>query len=128
VNGRLEVVAALLERGGRYLVARRMKNDSIGRVWEFPGGRVEAGESLEAALARELREELDVKADVGEKILQVDHDYEHLSVRLHFFRGEILEGDPRGAEGQQLRWVSVEDLGELELPEADRHMVDLLRG
>jgi len=126
VSGRLEVVAALLRRDGRTLFARRVKDDAIGRVWEFPGGRVEAGESLRDALARELREELGVSVRVGERRHVCEHDYPDLSVRLHFFDCELTEEEPRGLEGQELRWVAPEELEMLEVPAADEEMLKLL--
>ncbi len=127
MSPRLEVVAALIRREGRYLLARRTKDDAIGRVWEFPGGRVEDGESLESALARELDEELGVAAVVGEKVLSCEHDYPDLRVRLHFFRSEI-EGEPSGREGQELAWVTASDLPAMEMPGADQDVVRLLAG
>ncbi len=126
MSQRLEVVAALIRRDGRYLLARRTKDDAIGRVWEFPGGRVEDGESEETALVRELREELGVAAAVGEKVLSCEHDYPDLCVRLHFFRSEI-EGEPEGREGQDLMWVAASELPSMEMPEADRDVIQLLR-
>jgi 8-oxo-dGTP diphosphatase len=126
VTDRLEVVAAVLERDGQVLLARRTKDDAIGRVWEFPGGRVEEGESLEDALARELREELGVDAAVGEKLFENEHDYAHLRVRLHFFRCDLVDGEPEGKEGQALVWVRPSELPEMEVPEADRAMVELI--
>ena len=127
MSPRLEVVAALIRREGRYLLARRTKDDAIGRVWEFPGARVQAGESLESALARELDEELGVAAVVGEKVLSCEHDYPDLRVRLHFFRSEI-EGEPSGREGQELAWVTASDLPAMEMPGADQDVVRLLAG
>ncbi len=126
MKSRLEVVAGLIRREGRYLLARRMKDDAIGRVWEFPGGRVEEGESLETALVRELQEELGVTAEVGEMQLECEHDYPDLRVRLHFFDCVLSEGEPTGREGQELKWVAPADLSRMELPEADRDMVQLL--
>lgn len=126
MSDRLEVVAGLIRRDGCYLLARRMKDDAIGRIWEFPGGRVEEGESLEAALLRELQEELGVTAKVGEKKLQCEHDYPDLRVRLHFFDCVLSEGEPHGREGQELKWVLPADLASMDMPEADKDLVRLL--
>lgn len=122
----LDVVAALIRRDGRYLLARRIKDDEIGRIWEFPGGRVEDGESLPAALRRELREELDVEARVGARRVVTRHDYRRLSVRLHFYDCEIDGADPRGAEGQDLLWASPEELPDLDMPAGDREVIEQL--
>ena len=125
MSERLEVVAALIRRGGRTLVTRRVKRDALGPLWEFPGGRVEPGETEPEALARELREELGVAARVGEKLLETAHDYPHMKVRLHFYRAEI-EGEPEGMEGQPLLWADRDELAVLDFPEADRAFLEFL--
>ena len=123
MSDRLEVVAALIGRRGRFLMAQRVKKDAIGPVWEFPGGRVEAGETLEEALARELREELGIETIVGGKLFEIEHDYPDIKVRLHFFSVEITGGEPEGLEGQALRWADRAELAGLPVPEADRAFV-----
>ena len=79
------VTAAVIDRDGRFLVTRRQQGVHLEGYWEFPGGKCDAGESLEACLARELREELDVEARVGEEVFVTTHAYPERSVELHFF-------------------------------------------
>ncbi|HDI11930.1 MAG TPA: (deoxy)nucleoside triphosphate pyrophosphohydrolase, partial [Candidatus Acetothermia bacterium] len=86
------VVAAFIREKGRILLARRREGDEQGGFWEFPGGGVEAGETLEEALKRELREELGVNVAVGRKIAVVQHRYGDLSIELHLFDARILNG------------------------------------
>jgi 8-oxo-dGTP diphosphatase len=120
------VVAAVIERGGRILVSRRLEGTHLAGRWEFPGGKCEPGESHDACLARELEEELGVtRVTVGEEIGTAEHAYPERVVRLHFRRCTIDE-EPRGALGQTLRWVTRSELGTLDLPDADRVFVKWL--
>ena len=120
------VTAAVIERSGRLLVTRRLQGTHLEGYWEFPGGKCDAGESLEACLARELREELAVDAMVGGKILKTSHEYPDRRVELHFFNCE-LAGDPVPQMNQEMQWVPREALAALKLPPADDELVALLR-
>lgn len=120
------VAAAVIERDGRFLVARRLEGSHLAGCWEFPGGKCEPGENAQDCLARELREELDVAARVGPEILRTTHTYPERSVELRFFRCEPA-GDPKPMLGQQLRWVRREELASLEFPPADRELIAMLR-
>jgi 8-oxo-dGTP diphosphatase len=121
------VAAAVIERGGRLLVTRRLKGTHLEGYWEFPGGKCDAGESLEACLVRELREELAVEAMVGRRILKTSHEYPERRVELHFFNCE-LAGDPFPQMNQEMQWVPREALASLKLPPADDELVALLMG
>ena len=120
------VTAALVERGGCFLVTRRQKGVHLEGYWEFPGGTCEPGESLAACLARELREELDVGTIFGAEIFTTTHAYPERSVELHFLRCTI-DGEPRSILGQEIRWVPREDLESLQFPPADAELIALLR-
>ena len=119
------VAAAVIERDGRYLVTRRQKGVHLAGLWEFPGGKCEAGEPLSVAMAREIREELAVDVTVGDEILQSSHHYDDRQVELHFLRCE-LRGEPSPALGQEMRWVSRDELPTLEFPPADAELIALL--
>ena len=121
------VVAAVIERDGRLLVTRRLEHTHLAGKWEFPGGKCDHGESHEACLARELREELDVEAVVGDEILVTEHDYPERTVRLHF-RWCAIDGEPRPMLSQEMRWVTRDELSALEFPEADRDLIAALTG
>jgi 8-oxo-dGTP diphosphatase len=121
-----EVVAAVIERDGRILIARRPADRHLGGLWEFPGGKRRAGETPEAALAREIREELDAAVTVGELLEDVEWAYPEKTVALRFYRC-ALEGEPRAAEGQELAWVAPADLSRYAFPDADQAMVARLR-
>ena len=120
------VSAALVERHGRLLVTRRLPGVHLAGCWEFPGGKCEAGETLDACLRRELREELDVDAEVGPEVFSVVHDYEGRRVELHFFRCD-LRGEPAAQLGQELAWTPCADLDEDRFPPADAELVRRLR-
>ena len=119
------VTAAVIERDGRFLVTRRQKGVHLEGFWEFPGGKCDAGETLAACLARELKEELDVGARIGREVYTVTHVYPERSVELHFFECELL-GDPRPLIGQEMKWVRREDLSSLEFPPADTELIQRL--
>lgn len=121
-----EVVAAVIEREGRILLARRRAGSHLAGLWEFPGGKRQAGETPEAALVREIREELDAAVTVGELLEDVEWAYPEKTVTLRFFRC-ALDGEPRAAEGQELAWVAPADLGRYDFPPADRALVARLR-
>jgi mutator protein MutT len=119
------VVAAVIERGDRILVSRRLEGTHLAGLWEFPGGKCEPGETHEACLAREIDEELGVRAEVGAEILSVEHEYPEKRVRLHF-RACTIDGEPRSMIGQEIQWIAREQLGTLSFPEADRELIERL--
>jgi 8-oxo-dGTP diphosphatase len=119
------VTAAVVERDETFLVTRRQKGTHLEGYWEFPGGKCDAGESLAACLVRELREELDVDARVGDEVFTTTHAYPERSVELHFFRCELY-GEPRPQIGQEMRWVRRDELTTLEFPPADAELIEIL--
>lgn len=121
----ITVVAAVVERDGHFLVTRRQDGVHLAGMWEFPGGKIDAGETHAAALRRELLEELDTDASVGELVLETTHDYGDVVVQLFFYACE-LTGAPRPRLGQDMRWVPRNDLPLLGFPEADAELITLL--
>ena len=118
----VDVVAAVIERDGSYLITRRLEGTHLAGLWEFPGGKILPGEKPEDALRRELKEELGVAAAVGEPIETVDWTYPEKSVRLLFFRC-ALAGEPAPLEGQEMRWVAAADLRSFHFPDADATLI-----
>jgi cob(I)alamin adenosyltransferase len=116
------VTAAVVERDGRVLVTRRLEGTHLAGLWEFPGGKCEAGESLPECLARELREELGVSAAIGDEMFRSVYRYGEKSLELVFFDCS-LEGDPRPLLGQEIRWVAREHLHAIDFPPADAELV-----
>jgi mutator protein MutT len=125
----IDVVAGVIRReDGRLLITQRLAKDTLGGYWEFPGGKVDPGEELRAALARELREELGIEAEIGAEIHSIVHAYPDRDVRLYFYEARIVSGEPRKIEVADLRWVSLDELNDYQFPEADRPLLAQLRG
>jgi 8-oxo-dGTP diphosphatase len=124
----IDVVAAVIRReDGRLLITQRLADDTLGGYWEFPGGKVDPGEALPDALARELMEELGVEARIGAQIHHIVHAYPDRDVRLYFFEARIVSGEPRKLEVADLRWVTLNELMDYQFPEADRPLLEQLR-
>ena len=121
----VEVVAAVIERDGRYLITRRLQDTHLAGLWEFPGGKISPGEPPEAALKRELSEELGVTAEIGELLESVDWSYPEKTVHILFFRCAI-QGDPRPLQGQEMLWIEAAELPSRRFPEADAQLISRL--
>ena len=119
------VVAAIIERDGRFLVTLRPDGTHLAGHWEFPGGKVHESETHVEALRREVFEELDCVVDVGELAHSVTHAYPEKTVQLFFYRC-ALNGEPKPIIGQQMQWVGKGELSQLPFPEADRDLIKLL--
>ena len=119
------VAAAIVEDRGRYFLTRRLKGVHLEGLWEFPGGKIEPGESLADGLRRELREELGIEVAVGEEVFAVTHDYEDRRVELHFLACTLLD-TPVPLLGQEMRWVPRNELRSLEFPRADEELIRVL--
>ena len=124
---KVEVVAAVIRKDGKILITQRPADVHLAMLWEFPGGKVEPGESLESALRREIREELSVDIVVGDEFYSVEHEYPGNSVRLHFFNCGIAEGRPEALGVADLRWVLPAELDRFEFPPADAKLIEKLR-
>ena len=122
---RIVVTAAVVRRDDTFLVTRRQAGVHLEGYWEFPGGKCDAGESLAQCLGREMLEELDTPVRAGLEILATEHEYPERIVELHFMECELLE-EPRPLLGQEMRWVSRQDLRLLRFPPADDELIDLL--
>ena len=120
------VVGILIDGAGRVLVTRRAPDAHQGGLWEFPGGKVEADETLLEALTRELREELGVSVEAAEALMVLEHDYGDKQVRLDVHRVTRWSGEPRGLEGQPLAWQRPAQLWHWTFPAANRPILERL--
>jgi mutator protein MutT len=119
------VVAAVIERADQILVTERRPGSHLGGHWEFPGGKVEHGETHVECLQREMREELGVVTEVGPELLSTRFDYPGRTVELHF-RQCVLREEPTPMLGQRMEWVPRAQLHARTFPPADRELIDLL--
>ena len=125
---RVVAAVAVVARNGRWLVLRRPSSGLLGGLWEFPGGKVESGESPVEACRREVREETGLRVGRLRPLGVVRHGYSHFTVRLHLFRGAVSDGRPVRTHGRPFRWVTANELRRLPIPRATLKALDLLMG
>ena len=125
----LVVACALIDADNRILLAQRPEGKSLAGLWEFPGGKLEQGETPEQALIRELSEELSiaVKQDCLSPLTFASHTYEKFHLLMPLYICRRYQGIPRGAEGQNLKWVKAADLDQYPMPDADKPLVPILK-
>ena len=123
----IDVAIGVLKKDGRICLSQRQKHQTFADKWEFPGGKVEKGESVEAALIREFKEELNIDTQQWQPLIEVPWHYEKISVRLHVFETEQFFGNPIGNEGQEIAWFLPTELSELEFPEANKGIVSAIQ-
>ena len=123
----IRVVVARIERGGRYLITQRMPHAVLPLLWEFPGGRVEPGEADDAALVRELKENLGIDVEVQGQSMLVSHEYDKYHLDMVVFHA-ATQGDPQAIKVNAIEWVDPSDFGNYDFPGADQQTVDALLG
>jgi 8-oxo-dGTP diphosphatase len=125
----IRVVGAMMEKeGGRYLITQRRPTASLPLLWEFPGGRVQEGETDEVALARELKEEMDIEVLVRELVMHTHHEYEHYDIDFRVFRCQLLspESAIKHLRVHDHRWVTMSEIGQYKFPDADARTLEKL--
>ena len=122
-----DVVAALIWDGNRFLACQRPAHKARGLLWEFVGGKVEPGETKQEALIRECREELDVQIRVGDLFMELIHEYPDLIVRLSLYNATIAGGILQKLEHNDLRWIRVDEIDQLEFCPADKDILNKLK-
>jgi len=127
-KGGLNVVGAVIVRDGLVLCARRGPGGAAGGMWEFPGGKLETGESAEQALVREIAEELGCTIQVGEHVTTTVHAYPEIVISLATYRCGLVDGTPHPTEHTELRWLAPADLAELDWAPADVPAMRILAG
>lgn len=120
-------VAVIWNDRGQILIDRRRQEGLLGGLWEFPGGKVEAGETIEACIQREIREELGIEIAVGDRLIVVDHAYSHFRVTLNVHHCRYISGEPQAIECDEVRWVTLADIDRYPFPKANVQIIDALR-
>ncbi len=123
----VQVVTALIWDNDRFLICQRPAHKGNALLWEFAGGKVEAGETLHEALIRECREELDIEVSVGDVFAEADHIYPDISVHITFFNAEIVEGIPKKLEHNDIRWITPEEIDCYDFCKADVDMLEKIK-
>ena len=115
----MEVVAALIWEKDRFMICQRPSHKARGLLWEFVGGKVEAGETREEALVRECREELDIRISVGDLFMDVTHEYPDVTVHLTLFNATVAEGIPQKLEHNDIQWITPAEIPDYDFCPAD---------
>ena len=123
----VEVVAGLIWNGNRFMICQRPKNKARGLLWEFVGGKVEQGESGEDALVRECREELDIVVKPLDVFCDVVHTYPDIVVHLTLYNAEIISGEPRLLEHNDLKWITPDEIDNYEFCPADVEILEKIK-
>lgn len=122
-----QVVAALIRQGDKFMIFQRPENKTRAFEWEFVGGKVEKGETLEQALIRECREEIGVTVKVGSVFAEVDHEYPDITIHLTVFNAEIAEGTPQRLEHNDIRCITPDEIPQYEFCPADKDILKKIR-
>jgi len=123
----VRVAAGLVFDGGRLLITQRPAEKHLGGLWEFPGGKLDTGESYPDCLRRELREELGIEVAVGPMLAAIEHAYPEKTVRIHFYRCALTSGVPTAIECADLEWITADQLDQFVFPPADAALLGELK-
>lgn len=120
-------VAVIWNDAGQILIDRRKPDGLLGGMWEFPGGKVELGETIPACIQREIQEELGIEIEVGDRLIIIDHTYSHFHVTLNVHHCKHLSGEPQPLQCDEIRWVELADLDSYPFPKANLQIIEALR-
>jgi A/G-specific adenine glycosylase len=120
-------VAVIWNDRAEILIDRRKQDGLLGGLWEFPGGKIEAGESVQECIRREILEELGIEVSIGEHLITLDHAYTHFKVTLQVYNCRHLRGEPQAIECEEVRWVQLADLCQYPFPKANRRIIEALQ-
>ena len=127
VSHKLIGVAVIWNKKGQILISRRLPNNFMGGLWEFPGGKVESGETVEECIQREISEELGINIEVVEQLITINHNYTNLYVSLNVYQCLYIGGIPQPLECDEVRWVNLYELDDFTFPEANTQIISLLQ-
>jgi A/G-specific adenine glycosylase len=116
-----------LNEQGQILIDRRRPEGLLGGLWEFPGGKIEPGETVEECIKREIQEELGIDIAVGDRLITIDHAYSHFRVTLTVHHCRHLAGVPQPIESDEIRWVTLDEIDQFPFPKANTQIIAALR-
>lgn len=119
-------VAVIWNTEGQILIDRRRAEGLLGGLWEFPGGKIEPGETIPECIQREIQEELGIVIDVGNHLITIQHTYSHFHVTLNVHHCRYISGEPQAIECDEIRWVRVNELDQFPFPRANVHIINAL--
>ncbi|MGK7939301.1 MAG: A/G-specific adenine glycosylase [Crocosphaera sp.] len=120
-------VAVIYNDAGLILIDRRPSKGLLGGLWEFPGGKIEANETVEDCIKREIKEEIDIDIEVGDHLVTLDHAYTHFKVTLYVHLCRYLQGEPKPIECEEIRWVSLAEIDSFPFPKANTKIIEMLK-
>ena len=120
-------VAVINNKQGKILIDRRKEKGEMGGLWEFPGGKIEVGETIEECIKREIKEELDIEIRVGDRLTTITHSYKTFNVTLHVHNCQHLSGQPQPLECEEIRWVEAAQMNQYQFPAANTQIIHLLQ-
>ncbi|KJH71724.1 8-oxo-dGTP diphosphatase MutT [Aliterella atlantica] len=120
-------VGVIWNEQGQILIDRRLQTGVLGGLWEFPGGKIEPGETVEECIKREIWEELGIEIEVGKHLITIEHIYTHLHVTLIVHHCDYVSGTPQPLECDEVRWVTLAEIDEFPFPEANAQIIAALR-
>ncbi|MGD1704739.1 8-oxo-dGTP diphosphatase MutT [Dapis sp. BLCC M229] len=120
-------VAVIWNEAGKILIDKRKTGGAFGGLWEFPGGKKEAGETIEDCIKREVLEELGIEVAVEEHLIRIEHNYSEIRVTLHVYHCRYLRGIPKTIECDEFRWVTLDEIDRFTFPEANEQIITALK-
>lgn len=120
-------VAVIWNQQGQILIDRRLMQGTMGGLWEFPGGKIESGETVQECIQREIHEELGIEIEVADHLITIDHIYSNLHVTLKVYHCHHLSGVPQPIECDEIRWVNLDELDQFTFPEANFQIIAALK-
>lgn len=121
---KVEAACAVIEDNGKFLITKRMETSPMGHCWEFPGGKIEPGETVEECIVRECREEINVTVEPLRRLQEEHYDYPHGFIHLYFILCRITSGELKALECREFRWIAPTQFAEFEFPPADRNVIE----
>jgi 8-oxo-dGTP diphosphatase len=120
-------VAVIWNQSGQILIDRRQAGGTMGGLWEFPGGKIEAGETVSECIMREIQEELAIEISVGAHLISIDHTYPAFQITMIVHHCQHISGIPQPIESEEIRWVNVDDLGKYQYPAANHQIIKAIQ-